>query len=392
MLIDLFLSILALMTAIPAAMLALECAAALLPARRYPQAAITRRPRIAVLMAAHNEASGIASSIQSVLPQLCAQDRLLVVADNCGDDTAQVASSLGAQVVERSGEKRAGKSYALEYGLGFLSVDAPEVVIVLDADCRALPGSIDALARATIISGQPIQSAYLMEPPTHPAPRDLISAFALLVKNFVRPFGLQQLGAPCWLTGSGMAFPWSVANRLPKASGRLAEDMWMTVELAKEGITTMFCSQARVLGELPGNADAAKAQRTRWEHGHLETILGQGWRLFHAAFAQKNFGLLALGLDLLVPPLSLFVLVWFAILTTTIFAAVVGFSRAPVQVTIASGALLLFAIGAAWARYGRSTLPFKTLLFIPFYLGAKLPIYLMFLWKRQTTWVRTGRD
>lgn len=392
MLIDLFLLILALMTAIPAALLALECATALLPTRRLLHKEKTPRPRIAVLMAAHNEANGIATSIQSVLPQLAARDRILVVADNCSDDTARAARNLGAQVVERADETRPGKSYALEYGLLFLSSDAPEVVIVLDADCQALPGSIDALTSAAARCGQPIQSVYLMEPPTHPAPRDFISAFALLVKNFVRPYGLQQLGAPCWLTGSGMAFPWSVANKLPAASGRLAEDMWMTVELAKEGITTTFCSQAHVLGELPGNADAAKAQRTRWEHGHLETILGQGSRLFHAAFVHRNMGLLVLGFDLLVPPLSLFALLWVGILTTTIFAAGVGFSRVPAQVTIISGALLLFAIGAAWAKYGRLTLPFKTLLFIPFYLGAKLPIYLMFLWKRQTTWVRTGRD
>ena len=129
-----------------------------------------------------------------------------------------------------------------------------------------------------------------MEPPTHPTPRDLISAFALLVKNFVRPFGLQQLGVPCWLTGSGMAFPWDVASNLPAASGRLAEDMWLTVELAQADVTTQFCPQARICGELPGNVHAAKAQRTRWEHGHLETILEQGPRLFHAVFKQRSSG------------------------------------------------------------------------------------------------------
>ena len=102
--------------------------------------------------------------------------------------------------------------------------------------------------------------------------------------------------------------------------------------------------------------------------------------------------MLALGFDLLVPPLSLLVMLWIGGLLITAFAAIVGFSPVPAQVTIASGALLLFAVSAAWAKYGRFILPMTTLLFIPLYLAAKLPIYLMFLWKKQTAWVRTGRD
>ena len=53
------------------------------------------RPTIAVLMPAHNESLVIAQTVQSVLMQLSNQDQLLVVADNCSDDTAIIAKNLG---------------------------------------------------------------------------------------------------------------------------------------------------------------------------------------------------------------------------------------------------------------------------------------------------------
>ncbi|MGH7291820.1 MAG: glycosyl transferase, partial [Myxococcota bacterium] len=46
-------------------------------------AATGRRPSMAVLMPAHNESAGIAAALATVLPQMQAGDRVLVVADNC---------------------------------------------------------------------------------------------------------------------------------------------------------------------------------------------------------------------------------------------------------------------------------------------------------------------
>ncbi|MFX5714032.1 glycosyltransferase, partial [Acinetobacter baumannii] len=56
------------------------------------------RPRIAVLVPAHNEAGGIAEVIAGIRAQLAQGDRVLVVADNCSDDTAAIARAAGAEV------------------------------------------------------------------------------------------------------------------------------------------------------------------------------------------------------------------------------------------------------------------------------------------------------
>ena len=76
---------------VPTLVLLVEVLAALAVDRpRAPEPLANQVGPIAVLMPAHNEAVGIIASIATVLPQLRASDRLLVVADNCTDSTAAV--------------------------------------------------------------------------------------------------------------------------------------------------------------------------------------------------------------------------------------------------------------------------------------------------------------
>jgi len=53
----------------------------------------TLRPRIAVLITAHNESVGLTPILEDVKQQVQPDDRILVVADNCTDDTASIASA-----------------------------------------------------------------------------------------------------------------------------------------------------------------------------------------------------------------------------------------------------------------------------------------------------------
>jgi len=94
------------------------------------------RPRVAVLVPAHNESIGLRDTVDDIRKQLHSADRVLVVADNCTDDTATVARSAGAEVTERHDTHKIGKGYALHWGLTYLGADPPEIVIIIDADCR----------------------------------------------------------------------------------------------------------------------------------------------------------------------------------------------------------------------------------------------------------------
>lgn len=382
----------ALILAIPIVTLFLECVAAFLSLRKNTDKASDSMPRIAVLVPAHDEASGIRWVVEGLLPQLSEQDRLVVIADNCTDDTAAIARAAGATVIERQDTSRSGKGYALDYGMNFLQADPPEVVVLVDADCVVEPGTVAKIARRAMTTHQPVQAVYLMDRPPQPTAKDAVSALAFSVKNQVRPVGLEQLGLPCLLTGTGMAFPWGVLRGAKLASGNIVEDMQLAVDLSIAGHPASFCGEAKVMGILPQQERAARSQRTRWEHGHLKTALTQIPRLLKAAVQQKRLDLVAIAFDLSVPPLSLLVILWVGALAVALLTAFLGVSGyLPVFLLLAEGLLIFTSILLAWAKFSRDV-PIFTLLAIPFYIFWKLPLYLAFIVNPQTKWVRTERD
>ncbi len=384
---------LAILLLVPGLVLYIECIAALLPARLGKGRSPIPRPRIAVLVPAHNEEGIIEATLMALLPELLPQDQLVVIADNCSDQTAAIARKLNVTVIERQDAVRRGKGYALDFGLNFLAAHPPDVVVVMDADCVAEPGTIAKIAEMAVLSHRPVQATYLLKQPPVSTPKDAISMLAFRVKNLVRPAGLNRLGLPCLLTGTGMAFPWSIIKTASLASGNIVEDMNLGLDLAIAGYPPIFCSNAEVTSILPQQERAAKTQRTRWEQGHLATMVTQGPRLFTMAVRKGRFDLLVLALDLLIPPLSLLVMLWLAGMTLTLAATVFGgMSSLPAMLLGLEGLLILVAILTSWAKYSRSVLPAKMLLAIPLYLLWKIPLYFKFLTKPEKSWIRTERD
>jgi cellulose synthase/poly-beta-1,6-N-acetylglucosamine synthase-like glycosyltransferase len=350
-------------------------------------------PRTVVLVPAHDEEHGIGTTLRAIGRGLGPRDHVLVVADNCTDGTARVARETGAQVVERRDAQRRGKSFALEYGIAQLRGSPPEVVTIVDADCQADPDSLRALARQAVATRRPVQALYLMHAPPELGIPGRIAEFAWRVKNEARPLGMLRLGLPCHLTGSGMAFPWQLISGAKLASGHLAEDMQLGIELAAAGAGPLFLPESRVYSRFAANAAGAASQRTRWEHGHLQVITTEVPRLAWRALRTGNAKLFGLALDLCVPPLALLVLLSVASLALSALLTLVP--GVPRQVlVIPAGALLLMALAvlAAWARFGREVLPFRDLLLIPFYVLRKVPLYLRFVTARQKDWVRSQRD
>ena len=381
---------LAALPSVPLLTLAAECVAVLLPQQGASSPPAESRPRLAVLVPAHNESVGLIPTLRDVTAQLRPGDRLLVVADNCTDDTAGVARAHGAEVAERLDPERRGKGYALAFGRDALAGTPPEVVVVVDADCRLGPEALTWLACAG--RGRPAQGAYRMTAPVGAGSSRQVAAFAFLVKNVVRPLGLGRLGGPCLLTGTGMAFPWGVFAAAPLAHGHIVEDMGLAVHLAASGVTAAFVPEAEVWGEFPADDAAASTQRRRWEHGHLSVIRAGVPRLVVATIRRGRLGPLALALDLAVPPLSALAMgsvVALAVLTA--WGALAGHWGPAVLLAGAAGLGVLGVLGA-WARFGRATLPAGAIVQVPLYALGKVRLYAAFVWKPQRVWVRTARS
>ena len=82
-----------------------------LPRGRLPEAEVARTPlRLTVLVPAHDEALTIAATLESLWGQTQAPGQVVVVADNCTDDTAEIAREHGAEVFTTVGntDKKAG--------------------------------------------------------------------------------------------------------------------------------------------------------------------------------------------------------------------------------------------------------------------------------------------
>ena len=274
LLISYLLVVLAGLLAVPVSVFFIEIVAGLILPTREPTLRSGKdiRQRVAILIPAHNESVGIGLTLENIKTQLVTGDRLLVVADNCVDDTAAVAAAAGAEVTARNDPTRASKGYALDFGLKHLSLDTPAIVIVIDADCRIAEGTIDRLAATCAMTHRPVQALYLMTAPDESSINYHVAEFAWRVKNWARPAGLKALNLPCQLMGTGMAFPWDLIDRVNLADGSTVEDVKLGLDLAQVGSPPLFCASARVNSQFPWSMEGAQSQRRRWEEGHIGMI------------------------------------------------------------------------------------------------------------------------
>ncbi|WP_162894671.1 glycosyltransferase family 2 protein [Rhizobium terrae] len=347
---------------------------------------------MAVLVPAHNEELQISDTVRNIQEQLRNGDRLVVVADNCNDMTSMNARDAGAEVVERFDALHRGKGYALDAGVRYLAEAPPEIVVIVDADCWLEPGALDELTRMCAATNRPLQSRYLMIAPPVAAINLAVSEFAFLLKNRIRLLGLTRLGLPVQLTGSGMAFPWSVIREAELAHGNLVEDMKLGLDLARAGHAPLFCDTAVIRSRFPYSIKGLGTQVSRWDAGRLRLMRSLLSALLDTG-TFRNSGYLALVLDALVPPLTLLAALLFAMLLLTGILAATEAAMVPFLVSTLSVTLFGTALANAWWVHGKRVLPPHALIELPKYAIGKIKRYPGYMLNsRRSVWIRTDRD
>ena len=352
---------------------------------------VAREATVTILIPAHNEEVGVAETVRAVRAISPLAQHILVVADNCTDQTAAIAEAAGAEVIQRFSQTERGKGYALAHGRDHLaSTRAPDVVIVLDADCRLKEGSVERLAAGAMSTGRPIQAVNLLSADRQASPLTQVSSFAMVVKNLIRSRGMQRMGGAALLTGTGMAFPWQIFAKAHLATGSIVEDLALGIELTKTGHPPALLTTAHVRSASAAEADAMQ-QRERWEHGFLATFRQQAWPTLKSGIAHGSLEQILLGLHLLVPPLALLLLVSSVTLAALGVLALLGASAIPALVLLGLLGTAVILVFLAWLMWGREYLTAKALFSIPFYIIWKVPLYARFLLKPRTDWNRTPR-
>jgi hypothetical protein len=164
--------------------------------------------QLAVLVPAHNEAALIARCLESLAGQDYPTDRytVVVIADNCTDDTAAIAVACGVRVLTRESTAR-GKGQALQWAMEQLlnEADAPEAMVVIDADSVVDRGLLGGLTAELDRGAEVVQAEYLALTEDDSL-RATLRASSLLLFHRVRFSGRKVLGLPCSLVGNGMLF------------------------------------------------------------------------------------------------------------------------------------------------------------------------------------------
>lgn len=348
-----------------------------------------------VVVPAHDEEAGIAATIESLrrVDYPAHLFRVLVVADNCTDSTAEAAAAAGAIVLQRRSETERGKGYALRFAFEH-SVKAgfADAVVVVDADTVVSANLLRAFAVRLAAGAVAVQAHYTVRnPDTSWRTRLMAIAFALF--HLLRSSGRERLGVSCGLRGNGMCFSTPLLTELPHDAFSVVEDVEYGIRLGLAGRRVCFAAEARVEGEMASAEAASRSQRLRWERGRRALAREYGPRLVLRALRERSLLLLDLALDVLIPPLSTLVL---AAALWTVSSAALSLAAGEVGVSLwlslaCDAGLVGYVLEGWWlSRTGLAGL--RDLAFAPAFVIWKVGLMLERSPGPPQDWVRTARD
>jgi 1,2-diacylglycerol 3-beta-glucosyltransferase len=352
-----------------------------------------RNWRFRIVVPAHDESAGIAATVQSLsaidYPADCFD--VLVVADNCTDDTAERARASGATVIERHDRQNRGKGYALLHAFQRLP-EHVEAVVVIDADTLVSANLLKAFAARLELGADAVQADYAVRNP-NASWRTRLMAIAFGSFHVVRSRGRERLGASAGLRGNGMCFTTNVLRAVEHNAFSIVEDVEYGIRLGEAGYRVHYAGEAHVFGEMVSSAAAARSQRERWEDGRRSLGRTHAVRLLREAWQRSDGVLLDLALDVLVPPLSRLATVAVGgLLASAVVSTISGVGSPAVVIwTYASGALVAYVF-RGWMVSGTGARGLFDLACAPVYVLWKATLLNRRKARVDGEWVRTARE
>jgi cellulose synthase/poly-beta-1,6-N-acetylglucosamine synthase-like glycosyltransferase len=354
-----------------------------LPRRKLCSAKSQQIGQLTVVVPAHNEELLIGRCVTSLRASANDAARILVVAHNCTDATAQEAATAGADVLVFSDPAARGKGHALRYGMKQAIEDGADAVLIVDADSTVSANLIPSVRQALSEGSDVVQCRYEMKSITDKA-NSALASLAFRGFTFIRPMGRDRLGLSSGILGNGFAISARTLAAVPYEAFSVVEDLEYHLHLVAAGRRVSFLEYAVVSAELPVSGSGETSQRSRWEGGRIR--VARMW--FLPLLKQVVSGRLSMIeplLDLAGLPLAFGVSVLIATCFVPIDAVRI---YAAASLTVVAGHVLV----AAWAGPHF----FKTLRLL-----AMAPLYI--LWKfrlvpkllrssqAEAAWIRTSR-
>lgn len=253
--------------------------------------------KVVALIPAHNEQASIADTISALLAQDRVPDKIIVLADNCTDNTLKCAQRfpwpVTAVATKNNTHKKSG---ALNYGWRTFCQDA-DVVICLDAD-TVLPSNAIADWEQEMISTPELggsSSKFTMQDP------GLLTRLQKAEFSKWTDTALRR-GWTSVLAGTGCAIrnsvlrdivdsddrdgPWSYASQV--------EDFELTYLVRKLGFKCWVSPTVRAYTDSMKDVRSLWNQRMKWQVGTVEDLMSIGFnKLTMVDWWQQAQGLLA---------------------------------------------------------------------------------------------------
>jgi cellulose synthase/poly-beta-1,6-N-acetylglucosamine synthase-like glycosyltransferase len=247
--------------------------------------------RLLILVPAHDEERLIGRCVRSLMEMTShrAVASIVVIADNCSDQTAGIAESLGARVLQRRDTTRRGKPAAIEWAFGQLPLADFDAAVIIDADTEVDPGFADALAEYAPLRDIAVQ-AYFGVSNLHDS---WLSTLGVLLSK-VRYEGQYPLKRRarlnCPLTGNGMCLGANLLRRAGWPADSLTENWDLYARYTAAGEVIAYARQALLAAHEESSLATSSTQRQRWQAGRWHVLREYArslWRSRRVGIPQK---------------------------------------------------------------------------------------------------------
>ncbi len=349
-------------------------------------------PSCAVVIPAHNEARHIGRTLEYLKRSNYFQEQVhvYVIADNCDDNTADIARAAGATVFKRYDPDNRGKGQALDWCFREQTEMLREhpVTVIIDADSMVDPDFLASITARLLEPGVDAVQGNNSVANLDQHWRTALTGASFALVNCVRPAGLACLGSSAGLKGNGMAFRSKLLVHRGWPAHSIVEDVEFGVRLLLEGYWTTFDLDAKITSDMPAGRRQADAQRRRWEFGRLEVARHYVPALVRAIAANRDLRYLGPLMELIVPPMSVIALLEAAGLVLSHFASPSWTALFAVFVSMTA---LHVVLGLYFCRMPKRV--WLALAAAPLFLFWKVGVYAGLLLSRgQKGWVRTERE
>jgi cellulose synthase/poly-beta-1,6-N-acetylglucosamine synthase-like glycosyltransferase len=237
--------------------------------RREPSSTPERtgRPRFLFLVPAHNESMLVGSCVRSLalMSRRRADFDIVVVADNCDDDTSHVAASAGASVLDRTNPDQPGKPHAIQWALDQLPLATFDAVTIIDADTTVDAGFAGALAGMGPLRGRAVQTYNGIG---NESDSWLTCLGGLLVKvRYDGQFLLKRFARLNCPMANGMTMGTDLLARAGWSSASLTENWELYARWTALGERIDFAPNARLASQEAKSLTQSSTQRRRWQAG-----------------------------------------------------------------------------------------------------------------------------